>query len=98
MSERFLRLPEVIETVGLRRTAIYDKITRGEFPAPVKIGSVSVWLASEISAYIGVHPSPRLEIYARPARTSCLLWTATASRVIAGCCAIVGGLDRTVRG
>ena len=67
MTERFLRLPEVIETVGLRRTAIYDKITRGEFPAPVKIGSVSVWLASEISAYIGVHPSPRLEIYARPA-------------------------------
>ena len=47
-----------METVGLRRTAIYDKITRGEFPAPVKIGSVSVWLASEISAYIGVHPSP----------------------------------------
>ena len=58
MNERFLRLPEVMETVGLRRTAIYDKITRGEFPAPVKIGSVSVWLASEISAYIGVHPSP----------------------------------------
>ena len=53
MTERFLRLPEVMETVGSRRTVIYDKITRGEFPAPVKIGSVSFWLASEISAYIG---------------------------------------------
>ena len=49
MTERFLRLPEVMETVGLRRTAIYDKITRGGFPAPIKLGNVSVWLASEIA-------------------------------------------------
>jgi len=52
MTERFLRLPEVMETVGLRRTAIYDKITRGEFPAPVKLGNVSVWLASEVAEWI----------------------------------------------
>jgi len=52
MTERFLRLPEVMETVGFRRTAIYDKITRGEFPAPVKLGNVSVWLASEVNGWI----------------------------------------------
>ena len=45
LNDRFLRLPEVMQTVGLRRTAIYDKITRGEFPAPIKLGNVSVWLA-----------------------------------------------------
>ena len=52
LNERFLRLPEVMKTVGFRRTAIYDKITRGEFPAPIKLGNVSVWLASEVNGWI----------------------------------------------
>ena len=52
MSDKFLRLPRVIDKVGLQRTAIYDKISAGEFPEPVKLGNVSVWLESELDAWI----------------------------------------------
>lgn len=46
-----LRLPGVIERVGLRRTAIYDRISLGLFPAPVKLGPrTSVWPAHEVDA------------------------------------------------
>lgn len=52
MSDKFLRLPKVTEKVGLQRTAIYDKISTGEFPEPVKLGNVSVWLESELDEWI----------------------------------------------
>lgn len=46
-----LRLPSVIERVGLRRTAIYERIGCGLLPAPIKLGArASVWPASEIEA------------------------------------------------
>lgn len=47
---KFLRLPAVIELVGMKRTAIYDRIKAGTFPAPVQIGARSVaWKDSEIA-------------------------------------------------
>ncbi|KXS55166.1 MAG: prophage regulatory protein [Marinobacter sp. T13-3] len=51
MSDKFLRLPAVMEKVGLRRTAIYDKISTGDFPQPIKLGNVSVWLESEVNGW-----------------------------------------------
>lgn len=46
-----LRLPSVIERVGLQRTAIYDRISSGLFPAPIKLGPrASVWPANEVDA------------------------------------------------
>lgn len=33
-----LRLPKVIERTGLSRSSIYALITKGMFPAPVRIG------------------------------------------------------------
>ena len=63
MTERFLRLTEVMEKVGLRRSAIYDKISRREFPAPVKIGSASRWLASEVAAWMDEMVQDRGEEY-----------------------------------
>jgi len=46
-----LRLPSVIERVGLQRTAIYDRISCGLFPAPIKLGPrASVWPAHEVEA------------------------------------------------
>lgn len=46
-----LRLPSVIKRVGLKRTAIYDRIGSGLLPAPIKLGPrASVWPASEIDA------------------------------------------------
>lgn len=52
MSETLLRLAEVMKRVGLRKTAIYAAIDRGEFPKPCKIGLSSRWPESEIEAYI----------------------------------------------
>lgn len=52
MNDKFLRLPKVIDKVGLQRTAIYDKISSGDFPEPVKLGNVSVWLESELDKWI----------------------------------------------
>lgn len=44
----------VVETLtGYGRSAIYDKISRGEFPAPVKIGPRAVaWIESEVQDWL----------------------------------------------
>lgn len=49
---RLLPLVEVENRVGLRKTAIYDAIDRDEFPKPVKLGTTSRWVESEIDEWI----------------------------------------------
>jgi prophage regulatory protein len=49
---RLLPIAEVCARVGLRKTAIYDRIARGEFPAPVSLGTTSRWVESEVDAWI----------------------------------------------
>jgi prophage regulatory protein len=50
---RLIRLPEVMDQVGLSRSTIYLYIQKGEFPAPVKLGSRSVaWNSEDIDAWI----------------------------------------------
>jgi prophage regulatory protein len=50
---RFLRLPEVIQISGYRRTTIYEMIKAGNFPAPVHLGPRAVaWLESEVEAWM----------------------------------------------
>lgn len=51
-ASRFLRLPAVIDIVGMKRTAIYDWIKAGKFPAPVQLGGRAVaWKESEIAEW-----------------------------------------------
>jgi prophage regulatory protein len=53
MKERFLRLPEVKLRTGLRRSTIYEEISKGVFPRPVSLGMRCVgWLESEIESWI----------------------------------------------
>ena len=48
-----LRLPQVIERVGMRRTAIYDGVSRGTFPRPIKLGRRCVaWPSDVIDAWV----------------------------------------------
>ena len=48
--KRFLRLPAVIDAVGIKRTAIYERIKAGTFPAPVQLGPRAVgWDAAELA-------------------------------------------------
>jgi len=48
-----LRLPRVIERVGLGRSSIYAMAKRGEFPKPISLGGRAVaWREDEVSAWI----------------------------------------------
>lgn len=50
---RLLRLPEVIARVGLRRSAIYQRMREGRFPKCRTLGpKCSVWIEAEINAWI----------------------------------------------
>jgi prophage regulatory protein len=40
--KKFLRLPEVLARVGLKRATIYKRIKAGTFPAPVQLGARAV--------------------------------------------------------
>lgn len=40
--KRFLRLPAVMDAVGLARATIYKRIKAGTFPAPVQLGPRAV--------------------------------------------------------
>ncbi len=53
MSEKFLRLQAVQGRVPYSRSTIYQKISRGEFPAPIDLGARAVaWLESDIDEWI----------------------------------------------
>jgi len=50
---RLLRLPEVIDRVGLRRSAIYQRMSEGRFPRSRSLGpKCAVWIEAEIDAWI----------------------------------------------
>ncbi len=52
--ERFLRLRDVMEKVGLGRTTIYRMIQEGRFPPPVHpTSNTAVWPMSDLDAWIG---------------------------------------------
>ena len=46
-TKKFLRLPEVINRTGYQRTSIYEKISEGTFPAPIKLGPRAIARVSE---------------------------------------------------
>lgn len=50
---RLLRLPEVMARVGLKRSAIYQRMSDGRFPRSRSLGpKCTVWVESEIDAWI----------------------------------------------
>jgi prophage regulatory protein len=57
--DRFLRLPAVMSLVGLKSTAIYDAVARGDFPKPAKLGRLSAWPESEVLAWIEARKAER---------------------------------------
>lgn len=47
---RLIRLPEVLDKTGIKKSKFYELIAEGNFPKPSKIGNASVWVESEIDA------------------------------------------------
>jgi prophage regulatory protein len=51
----FLRLKQIISPRGLipvSRSTWYARVATGEFPAPVKIGRMSLWAVEDIDALV----------------------------------------------
>jgi prophage regulatory protein len=61
---QLLRLPQVMERVGLRPTRLYELMGDGSFPKPIRLGERAVaWLESEVDAWIVAQAQkPRVEI------------------------------------
>ncbi len=59
-AKRFIRLPEVINRTGYRRTSIYEEIAEGTFPAPIKLGPRAVaWVSEEIEEWMDARVAER---------------------------------------
>lgn len=56
---KLIRLPEVLDRVGLKKTAVYKMMAEEEFPRPVKIGTSSAWVEHEITEWIAARMSAR---------------------------------------
>ncbi|HEY0684675.1 MAG TPA: AlpA family phage regulatory protein [Steroidobacter sp.] len=59
-SMRILRLPDVIDRVGLQKTQIYDLMKRQLFPQAMKLSVRAVgWFEHEIDAYLTARAAQR---------------------------------------
>jgi prophage regulatory protein len=57
---RLLRLPEVLARVGLRRSAVYELVSRGSFPQPCRLGARCVaWVESEVDGWVAARIAER---------------------------------------
>lgn len=53
MTTRLIKLPEVMQRTGKKRSTVYANVKDGLMPAPIKIGEKAVcWVESEIEDWI----------------------------------------------
>ncbi len=53
MSERLIRLPEVMEMTGVKKSFIWQSIADGKFPKQIKLAPrIAVWKLSDVKAWI----------------------------------------------
>ncbi|ONG41572.1 hypothetical protein BKE30_03835 [Alkanindiges hydrocarboniclasticus] len=65
---KYLRLPDVIERCGIKKSKIYDDMETGDFPKNYQLGGRAVgWLESDITAWQqkqiknAEHPEPDIK-------------------------------------
>ena len=49
---KLLRIKDVLELVPLSKSRLYLLIRDNEFPKPIKLGKISVWVESDVRAFI----------------------------------------------
>ena len=58
--DRMLRIPEVVEVTGLSRTTIWRRVKSGDFPPPVRLGSLATrsvgWPESQVKQWLDSRP------------------------------------------
>ncbi|WP_426037690.1 helix-turn-helix transcriptional regulator [Brevundimonas sp. DC300-4] len=53
MSQKVYRLKELMDVVGLRRSAIADRLAAGDFPNPIQLGPrAKGWLVDEVDKWL----------------------------------------------
>lgn len=56
--DRVVRLPEVLEIVGIGRTSLYKLVKSGRFPAPLHLSErIRGWRISDIQRFLATRPS-----------------------------------------
>ncbi len=62
MPKRILRLPALMDKVGLGRSSIYAMMAEGTFPTPIKLGERAVgWIEEEVDAWLEARIAERKE-------------------------------------
>ena len=61
MTDKLLRLEAVEQAIGLKKSKIYEMIGKGQFPRPVKLGSINTWPSSEVAEWISARIAERGE-------------------------------------
>ena len=58
--QKLLRLPQVIERTSLKRSTIYEMMSNGNFPKPVKLNLRSNgWIEREIGDWVATRIAER---------------------------------------
>lgn len=53
MSNKLIRIKDVMDRTGLARSTVYKYISLGQFPQPIKLGTRAVaWVEREVEAWI----------------------------------------------
>ena len=52
MEDNFLRLPQVLELIGIKKTKLWQMIKNNQFPKQKKLGATAVWSRNEIQSWI----------------------------------------------
>ena len=59
--ERIMRIPEVVKVTGLSRTTIWRRVKSGDFPPPVRLGSLATrsvgWREGEVKRWLDSRPT-----------------------------------------
>lgn len=50
--DALIKLPEVCRQAGFGKSAIYEMISSGSFPEPIKLGCSSRWSQLEVQSWI----------------------------------------------
>jgi prophage regulatory protein len=58
---RLLRLPDVLQRIGIGRSAVYELVRRGAFPQPVKLGTCTTWIEHEVDGWVRARIAERPE-------------------------------------
>lgn len=49
---RLLTVAEVLQALRIGRTTLYQLVIDGDLPRPIKLGSKSLWLESDVTKYL----------------------------------------------